>query len=341
MIITRTPFRVSFFGGGSDFPAWYESNGGGAVLSTAINKYCYITCRFLPPFFEHKSRIVWSKIEHIRDASEIEHPVVREAVRYLNIQEGIELLHNADLPARSGLGSSSTFTVGALHALKGLLGEQVTKRQLALEAIHLEQELLKEHVGCQDQTIAAYGGFNRIDFGGPERIRIQPVMVPAQRLREFQDHLLLFFTGMSRYSSDIAHEHVKSMQSKSSDISALRDMVDSAMSILLADRDIDDFGKLLHEGWRIKRGLTSKVSSVEIDDLYDEALHAGAIGGKLLGAGGGGFMLLFAKPHLHASIRERLRNFLHVPFSFDHSGSQVIYYEPNAASNTYSMSGNL
>lgn len=328
MIITRTPFRVSFFGGGSDFPGWYEQNGGGSVLSTSINKYCYLTCRVLPPFFDHKSRIVWSQIENVQSVSQIEHPVVREVLKYLDIQNGVEIFHNADLPARSGLGSSSSFTVGLLHALTSLLGKTITKRQLALNAIHIEQNILQENVGCQDQTIAAFGGFNRIDFGGPQKISVEPITVKTERLKELQENLMLFFTGHSRYSSEIASEHVKNMESKSNDIIALKQMVDSAISILAGNNDLQDFGKLLHEGWLLKRGLTSKVSTSEIDAWYDEACSCGALGGKVLGAGGGGFMLIFAKLQDQPRIRERLKNLLYVPFMFDHIGSQVIYYGP-------------
>ena len=327
MIITRTPYRISFLGGGTDHPLWYEQNGG-AVLSTSINKYCYISCRFLPPFFKHKHRIVYSKQENVNHINEIDHPSVRESMRHVGIKQGLEIHHDGDLPAMSGLGSSSSFTVGLLHALYGLKGEIKNKRQLALDAIHVEQNMIKENVGCQDQTIAAFGGFNKIDFGGDQKIAVTPITIPAERTDEFQNHLLLFFTDFSRKASEIESEKLKKFKDKNKELQALGAMVQGGIDILKGKGSLDGFGKLLNENWKLKRELASVVSSTKIDSIYDAGLKAGAIGGKLLGAGGGGFMLFFAPPEKHKKIKAKLNKFLNVPFKIEYSGSQIIYYSP-------------
>lgn len=328
MIITRTPFRVSFFGGGTDYAAWYVENGG-SVLATTINKYCYITCRYLPPFFGYKHRIVYSKREEVKTIDEIEHPSVRECMRFMKIDRGLEIHHDGDLPARSGLGSSSSFTVGFLHALYALKGQMVTKRQLALDAIHVEQERIEENVGSQDQTLAAFGGFNRIDFGGDHHIQVQPITLEAERLDQLQDHLMLCFTGFSRIASEVTGEQIKNVSRNKKALRTMHQMVEEAISILNSNRDIADFGKLLHESWLLKRGLTDKISTPQIDDIYSAALSAGAIGGKLLGAGSGGFVLFFARPEQQAKIKESL-NLLQAPFRFEDLGSQVIFYQPKS-----------
>lgn len=328
MVITRTPFRISFFGGGTDYPVWYEKNGG-AVLSTSIDKYCYISCRYLPPFFEHKSRIVWSKIESVRSREEIQHPAVRGVLQHFGIDEGLEIHHDADLPARAGLGSSSSFTVGLVHALHALRGKMVSKRELALDAIHVEQEVLKENVGSQDQAIAAFGGLNRIEFGGPHRIAVQPVTIARERSGLLQDRLMLFFTGISRNASEIAAEQIKNTHAKSAELTKMSGMVHEAVGILTGSGSLDDFGKLLHEAWQVKRSLSSRISSSFIDETYASAMEAGALGGKLLGAGGGGFILFFVKPEHQTRVRERLKKLLCVPFRFENLGSQVIYYAPS------------
>ncbi len=328
MIISRTPFRVSFFGGGTDYPVWYRENGG-AVLGTTIDKYCYITCRCLPPFFEHKYRIVYSQLELARDISEIRHPAVRETLRLMGITDGMEIHHDGDLPARTGLGSSSSFTVGLLHALYTLKGIMPSKMQLAREAINIEQNILKENVGCQDQVMAAFGGFNRIAFNGESSIEIRRVTVKPQRIESLKNHLMLFFTGFSRTASEIAGEQIKQTPEKKRELAEMYSMVDKAIDILNGDGDLAEFGKLLHESWQLKRSLTSKISTPYADFLYETALRAGATGGKLLGAGGGGFMLFFVKPELQTKVREALGNVLNVPFGFESSGSQIIFYEPD------------
>ena len=328
MIISRTPFRISFFGGGTDYPAWYAENGG-AVLGTTINKYCYITCRYLPPFFEHKHRIIYSQMEQVQDIDEIRHPSVRETLKFMGITEGIEIHHDGDLPARTGLGSSSSFTVGLVHALYALKGIMPSKMQLALDTIHIEQERIKENVGSQDQTLAAFGGFNRVDFNGEHHIEVRPITIKPQRLELFQDHLMLLFTGFSRTASQIAEEQIKQTPNKKRELTEMCRMVGEAINILNGDGDLSEFGKLLHESWQLKRSLTDRISTPYIDYVYETATRAGATGGKLLGAGGSGFILFFVKPELQPKIKESLHGLLHVPFRFENSGSQIIFYEPD------------
>ncbi len=329
MIISRTPFRISFFGGGTDYPSWYEDNGG-AVLATTIDKYCYISCRYLPPFFEHKHRIVYSEIENVKDISGIEHPAVRAVLEFKGIKEGLEIHHDGDLPARTGLGSSSSFTVGLLHVIDALKGIMSSKQVLANEAIHIERNILKEHVGSQDQILVAYGGFNRISFNPDHTFQVDPVIPNGDRLQELQDHLVFYFTGFSRYASQIAKKQIELTHKKKSELSTMYQMVDEALSILCNDsRSILDFGKLLHENWKLKRSLTDKISTADIDEIYSVAHSAGAIGGKLIGAGGGGFMVFFARPEEQSKIREKLKGLLLVPFKFQASGSQIVVYEPN------------
>lgn len=326
MIITRTPFRISFFGGGTDYHTWYQENPA-AVLATTINHYCYLHCRFLPSFFNHKSRVVWSKIEEISDHAAIQHPSVRAALEYLNIQQGIEIHHQGDLPARSGLGSSSAFTVGLLHALYGLSGNISSKRELACEAIHLERDILKEHVGVQDQISTAYGGFNQITIHSNGNFEVTPLILPPQRLEELQNHLLLFFTGVSRTASDIAADKIRAIPHKKEEMHNIYQMVAEAVKILTSQQDIRDFGHLLHEGWQLKRQISPHISPDFIDDIYTRARQAGAIGGKILGAGGGGFMLLFTTPDNKPRLTEALKDLLLVPFQFEGTGSQIIFYD--------------
>lgn len=327
MIISRTPFRISFFGGGTDYPVWYRENPG-AVLSTSINKYCYITLRYLPPFFEHRSRIVYGKIELVKDSSQIEHPAVRETLRFLNITEGIELHHDGDLPARSGLGSSSSFTVGLLHGLHALRGKMPTKMQLATEAIHVEQNLIRENVGSQDQVIAAFGGLRRIEFHNGDGIRAHPLTVEPGRVNELQESLTLFFTGLSRTASEIAGTQIRNTEGKKKELRTMYGLVEEAAKVLNNGAPLAEFGRLLHESWQIKRSLTDKISTSQIDEIYETARKAGAVGGKLLGAGGGGFMLFFAEPGARSRIQQALGRLLHVPFQFENQGSQIVFYEP-------------
>jgi D-glycero-alpha-D-manno-heptose-7-phosphate kinase len=326
MVISRTPYRISFFGGGTDYPSWYKLHGG-AVLATSIDKYCYITCRYLPPFFEHRFRVVYSKIEDCMTIDQIKHPAVRAALSQLNFERGVEVHHDGDLPARSGMGSSSSFTVGLLHALYALQGEVRSKKELAEESIQIEQQVLNETVGSQDQVTAAYGGFNHIVFLSNGEISVKPMTLSQTRLDELNDHLMLFYTGIKRTASDVAETYVETIDEKRRQLRILRDMVDEAVSILGSNQNIHHFGELLHEAWQVKRSLSDKVSSGEIDNVYATARERGAIGGKLLGAGGGGFMLLFVPPNQHDLVRAALSEFIHVPFRFEHGGSQIIFYD--------------
>lgn len=329
MIISRTPFRISFFGGGTDYPAWYTKHGG-TVLATTIDKYCYLSCRYLPPFFEHRIRVVYSKIEDCLNIDEIEHPGVRETLRFLGVDQGVEIHHDGDLPARSGMGSSSSFTVGLLHALYALQGKMPNKKQLAMESIYIEQEAIKETVGSQDQMSTACGGLNQITFSQDGEILVRPLTLPSGRVNELDSHLMLVYTGVKRTASDVAASYVHDLESKGKQLFALMDMVHESISILSSDQDIAAFGKMLHEGWLMKKALSPVVSNARMDEIYQAAKDAGAIGGKLLGAGGGGFMLLFARPSEQAKIRERLKQLIHVPFSFESSGSQIIFFDQEA-----------
>jgi len=328
MIISRTPFRISFFGGGTDYPAFYKENGG-AVLSTTINKYCYITCRYLPPFFDYNYRIRYTKREETKTIAEIQHPSVRECLNFMNLSHGVEIQHNADLPAMAGLGSSSAFTVGLLNSLYALKGQLTTKRQLALDAIHVEQNIIKENVGSQDQTAAAFGGFNKIEFGGSREIWVQPIPLETGKREFLQSHFMLFFTGFPRNASEIAAEQIKKTPEKTRELKAMVAMVEEAIKVLNGRQEgYEDFGRLLHEAWKVKRSLTGRITNPAIDEIYEAALKAGALGGKILGAGGGGFILFFARPEVQPKVRDKLNKLLYVPFSFHDLGSQIVYYAP-------------
>jgi D-glycero-alpha-D-manno-heptose-7-phosphate kinase len=327
MIICRTPFRISFFGGGTDYPDWYRAHGG-AVLAATIDKYCYLTCRYLPPFFQHRLRIVYRQIETCTTIDEISHPVVRETLRFLHIDRGIELHHDGDLPARSGMGSSSAFTVGLLHALHALRGEMPTKGQLAKEGIYLEQDLLHETVGSQDQVMAAHGGFRHVKFPPDGEIEINPVILPAGRIAELKSHLMLVYTGIARTAADVARSYVIGIESRRRQLRIMKELVDEALDVLASGMDICAFGDLLHEAWQAKRSLSPVVSNSDVDALYEEARAAGALGGKLTGAGGGGFLLLFVPLEKQPAVGEAMGGRIHVPFEFESAGSQIIFYEP-------------
>jgi len=326
MIINKTPFRISFFGGGTDYPVWYRENQG-AVLSTTIDKYCYITIRYLPPFFPYKHRIVYSKIEMVNDINEILHPAVRATLQFLNIDKGIEIHHDGDLPAKTGLGSSSSFTVGLLNSLYALKGVIPSKLQLAKEAIHIERDILKESVGAQDQVAAAFGGFNKISFAGNDEIKIEPITLTEARIKELESHLVLYFTGFSRYASEVAKTQIEKTPDRKRELTLMYQMVDTAVNILNDEnKNILEFGKLLNKTWQLKKNLTDKISTPEIDNIYQRALEVGAVGGKLLGSGGGGFLLLFIPPEKQKKVREEFKNLLEVKFHFEKGGSRIIYY---------------
>ncbi len=333
MIISRTPFRVSLFGGGTDYPKWYLQHGG-AVLGFAINKYCYISIRPLPPFFEYRHRIVYSKVENVNEISDIQHPAVRGVLMEKGIDIGVEIHHDGDLPARSGLGSSSSFTVGLLNALAALKGPMVDKKQLAREAIRIEQQVIQEHVGSQDQVWAAYGGLNRIEFLKNGDFDVQPAIVAPVRRKALLDSLQLYFTGFSRSASEIAKKQIDNIDRRQKHLETMKGLVDEALVVLQSDgRPLSEIGVLLHESWRLKRELADDITTPEIDSIYAAAREAGATGGKLLGAGGGGFMVLFVEPAKRAAVYERLSKLVRVGLGIDDVGSKIVVYEPAGLEN--------
>jgi D-glycero-alpha-D-manno-heptose-7-phosphate kinase len=329
VIISRTPFRISLFGGGTDYPAWFRQHGG-SVIGTTIDKYCYISVRRLPPFFAHRSRIVYSQVELVRDVAEIQHPAVRGILLAKGRTEGLEIHHDADLPARSGLGTSSAFTVGLLNALSALDGRMIAKRELGREAIRIEQEVLKEAVGCQDQIWAAYGGLNRIDFLPDGDFTVTPIVLTAERRSELQSSMMLFFTGFSRFASDFALDQIRNLEQRSVQLHAMRAMVDQAFDMLRDERlPICRLGELLHASWRLKRELADSVSNCKLDEIYEAGLSAGALGGKLLGAGGGGFMVFLIEPDRRERLRARLKDLIEVSVGFEVDGSKIVLYQPD------------
>lgn len=325
MIITQTPFRMSFFGGGTDLPAFYQEHGG-AVISTTFDKYCYVNVRHLPRFFDYSTELSYARTERVKSVDEIQHPAIREGMKMLDMHE-IRLTYEADLPARSGLGTSSSFAVGMLNAFYALKGKYADKRKLADEAIYLERVLCRESGGLQDQIAASFGGFNRIDFHA-EGYTVNPVILSPDRKKCLNSRLMLFFTGFSRFSSDIQAETEKSLPDRQRELMEMYGLVDEAERVLTSQVDLNEFGRLLDYTWRLKRGISSKVSTSAIDDVYSRALKAGAAGGKLLGAGGGGFLLFYAEPDRQPQVRKVLEELLFVPFEFETGGTRVIHYTP-------------
>jgi D-glycero-alpha-D-manno-heptose-7-phosphate kinase len=329
MIISRTPFRVSFFGGGTDYPDWFHEHGG-AVLATTIDKYCYISVRELPPFFDHRFRVVYSIVENVKEIGEIAHPAVRAVLERLAVDKGLEIHHDGDLPARAGLGSSSAFTVGLLRAVHALRGRHTSKEALASEAIHVEHCMLREPVGLQDQISAAFGGFNTIVIHHDGTYDVEPVILPRERLAALQDHLMLVFTGLSRLAPAIAQTVIDNLKRRTAELKAMQEMVPRAIELLASPaEDLVEFGRLLNESWMLKRRLSERVSNPDIDALYEAATRAGAVGGKLLGAGGGGFVLLFVRPEDRERVRAAVRSLITVPFKFDMSGCRIALYQPD------------
>jgi D-glycero-alpha-D-manno-heptose-7-phosphate kinase len=329
MIISRTPFRISLFGGGTDYPAWFREHGG-AVIGTAIDKYCYVTVRRLPPFFEHRSRVVYSQIELVRDICDIKHPAVRGVLTEMGVTDGLEIHHDSDLPARAGLGSSSSFTVGLLNALYALNGRMISKNDLGREAIRIEQDVMKESVGSQDQLWAANGGLNQIEFFPDGNHAVLPIILTPERRDELRQSMMLFFTGFSRFASDFAQDQIENISQRQTQLRTMRAIVDSAKEVLLDERTpVRELGVLLHESWRLKRELADSVSNSKLDEIYEAGLAAGAIGGKLLGAGGGGFMVFLVEPDKREQVRERLKNLIHVTVGFDIEGSKIVLYQPD------------
>lgn len=326
MIITKTPFRMSFFGGGTDFNGFFNEHGG-AVLSTTFDKFAYVTVRHLPPFFDYKTHITYSKEEKVNEVSEIVHPAIRNAMQWLNM-DCIRMTYEADLPARSGLGTSSSFAVGMLSAFYALKGEYADKRKLADDAIYLERTLCKESGGIQDQIAASFGGFNRINFSR-DGYSVNPLIISSERKKDLNDHLMLFFTGFSRFSSDIQKGTEQSMKDKTQQLLEMYHLVDEAEKILTDKKaSLDEFGKLLDYTWKLKRGISSGISTGSIDEQYDKAIKAGALGGKLLGAGGGGFLLFYVPLEKQEAVKKALEGQMYVPFKFENEGTKVIYYGP-------------
>ena len=327
MIITKTPFRMSFFGGGTDMESYFRENGG-AVLSTTFDKYCYVTVRHLPRFFDYTTELSYSRIERVTCVDDIRHPAIRNAMKMLDMQE-LRLTYEADLPARSGLGTSSSFAVGMLNAFYALKGKFVDKKTLADDAIRLERVLCNEAGGWQDQIAAAFGGFNRIDFHTDGSYDVRPVTILADRKRRLNENLMMFFTGFTRFSADIQSRNDFAAKDKARYLKEMQGLVDDAERLLVdSSADLDDFGRLLDHTWRLKRQTGSQISTDCIDMLYEKGLKAGALGGKLLGAGGGGFLLFYVRPEHQAAVREVMKDLLYVPFLFEDSGSKVLYYAP-------------
>ena len=332
MVITKTPFRMSFFGGGTDMESFFREHGG-AVISTTFDKYCYVNVRHLPRFFEFSTELTYSTIERVTEISQIQHPAIRNAMQMLNMQE-LRLSYEADLPARSGLGTSSSFAVGMLNAFYALKGKYADKRKLADEAIYLERVLCKEAGGWQDQIAASFGGFNRINFSA-DGYEVFPIIISPERKKQLNDNLMMFFTGFTRFSADIQKQNNLAAQDKTAQLKEMLTLVDEAEKVL-TDKAVplSEFGRLLDYTWKLKRSTSSSVSTECIDTFYRKGMEAGALGGKLLGAGGGGFLVFYVEPENHERVREAMKDLLYVPFNFENGGTRVIYYTPE----TFDMS---
>ena len=326
MIITKTPFRMSFFGGGTDLESFFMENGG-AVLSTTFDKYCYVNVRHLPRFFDYSTELSYAKIERVTDVNDIQHPAIREAMKMLDMHE-IRLTYEADLPARSGLGTSSSFAVGMINAFYALKGKYADKKKLADAAIYLERELCKEAGGWQDQIAASYGGFNRINFNS-DGYEVLPLIINPERKRQLNNNLMMFFTGFTRFSSDVQKANASNKADKVNQLKEMLALVDEAEKVLVDKQsDLDEFGRLLDHTWRIKRKTGNTVSTNSIDELYDKGLKAGALGGKLLGAGGGGFLVFYVEPDKQEKVKKAMEDLLYIPFEFEDGGTRVIHYSP-------------
>ena len=326
MIITKTPFRMSFFGGGTDMESFFMENGG-AVLSTTFDKYCYVNVRHLPRFFDYSTELSYAKIERVTDVNDIQHPAIREAMKMLDMHE-IRLTYEADLPARSGLGTSSSFAVGMINAFYALKGKYADKKKLADAAIYLERELCKEAGGWQDQIAASYGGFNRINFNS-DGYEVLPLIINPERKRQLNNNLMMFFTGFTRFSSDVQKANASNKADKVNQLKEMLALVDEAEKVLVDKQsDLDEFGRLLDHTWRIKRKTGNTVSTNSIDELNDKGLKAGALGGKLLGAGGGGFLVFYVEPDKQEKVKKAMEDLLYIPFEFEDGGTRVIHYSP-------------
>lgn len=330
MVISRTPVRISFLGGGTDYPDYYKREKG-AVLGTTIDKYLYIAVYYLSDYFDHKIRLAYSKVEHTNQLDEIEHPSIRECLRFMGIKSNIEIHYFADLPARTGLGSSSSFTVGLLNALYAFKGQMVSKERLAEDAIHIEQNCIGERVGSQDQYHAAMGGLNIIRFRR-DGIKVYPLIIGPELERELEDSIMMFYTGIQRYAHEVLKEQIEKTREKKNDeyLKALHDMVEEGCDVLTKDGSIQKFGELMHKSWELKKHLSNAISNEQIDMAYQQAISAGAWGGKLAGAGGGGFLALLVPREKQENVRNSLKAIQEVTFRFEKEGSKIIYYWPNA-----------
>ena len=326
MIISRTPYRISFFGGGTDYPEWYQDNNG-QVLSTTIDKYIYITCRYLPPFFEHRLRLIYSKMDFCQNSDELKHPAAKAVLNYLGIKKDLQINYDGDLPARSGLGSSSSFTVGLLNALSQYKSLKLNKKQLSENAIYIEQKLIGESVGSQDQINAAYGGLNHIKFSTNGEFHVKPIKLTKIRSLKFQKKLLLFHTGIFRTADTVTKKYLKDLKNKRSLLFEMYEMVNEALGIIKSG-SLDDLGLLLNESWQIKKNVSKNITNKNIDLIYQLAISQGALGGKLLGAGGGGVIIFYAPEHAHKKIKSVLKKLLYIPITFENEGSQIIYNLP-------------
>ena len=327
MIITRTPFRMSFFGGGTDMKDFFTEHGG-AVISTTFDKYCYVIVRHLPRFFDYSTELSYSKIERVTEINDIEHPAIRNAMKMLDMHE-LRLTYEADLPARSGLGTSSSFAVGLLNAFYALKGKYADKKKLADDAIYLERVLCNEAGGWQDQIAASFGGFNRINFNKDGTYDVYPLIIHPDRKKQLDDNLLMFFTGFTRFSSDMQKANAKGYHDKTKQLLEMLDLVDQAQEILTdKNSDLDDFGRLLDHTWKLKRQTGGAITTDSIDALYQRGIDAGALGGKLLGAGGGGFLVFYVQPEKKQAVKEAMKDLLYVPFHFEDGGTRVIIYTP-------------
>lgn len=326
MIISKTPFRISFFGGGTDYPKWFMENEGRVLVAT-IDKYCYITCRSLPPFFDHDIRVAWSRLENVSNIDDILHPAVRECLRFMGISHGVSITHEGDLPARTGLGSSSSFMVGLLNVLYSYHGRMADKMKLAVDAIHIEQNMIKDNVGCQDQISTAFGGINKIEFSS-KGYTVSPIILSRETMSTLEDYMMLFYTGVSRTASEVVDEQLRNMGDRYNEMTQMLSLVDQAESMLVSG-NVAGFGHLLGETWRLKRSLSGKISNPLIDGVYETGIKAGALGGKLLGAGGGGFVLFMCPLEKQAAVKEALKNLLYVPVRFDFNGTHIVYYTPD------------
>lgn len=328
MIITKTPFRMSFFGGGTDMENFFRENGG-AVLSTTFDKYCYVNVRHLPRFFDYSTELSYSSTERVTEVDDIQHPAIRNAMKMLDMHE-IRLTYEADLPARSGLGTSSSFAVGMLNAFYGLKGKYADKKRLADEAIYLERVLCQEAGGWQDQIAASYGGFNRINFG-PDGYEVLPLIISSERKKQLNNNLLMFFTGFTRFSSEMQKANNVSAADKKVQLKEMLVLVDEAEQVLVnKERNLDDFGRLLDHTWKLKKQTGAKISTNSIDAFYERGMQAGALGGKLLGAGGGGFLVFYVRPEKQEVVKEAMRDLMYIPFEFENGGTRVIHYSPEA-----------